>query len=994
MGLPTISGYPGTNDVAVFNDLLLPYTVSLGAATTCTQIISNTLLTTGVSIDTKGYALTVTADLAIGSNPLLSLGGVLTFLGSGAVTINKEVDLGSTLVLVGVLNCGSATDNTTNVTIQNANVTLNGPNVLATLTLLGGPSAVVNYGKLTMTSDITNMAVESLIVNNGSGNVTTTGSTFNLNNDLAAIVNLGTFNVGGATTTTTNFNLSAGSNAVYNYGTFNVGASSCISNFNLSGGKSTLLSVGLGLNLGSVLGIGVSLTILYGNGPAINNYNLFNAGTTSSACNINLTGTNPSVNNTAATVGSTTYTGAFDLSSVSAIFPTATSALVANNSPNCVFTLLSDANGSATISRVTSGATCTGKFNVQRFLTGGNVASNRGYRLLSSPVNISSATSSASGTNYIALNTINSSYTVAGTTYPGAFTGGSGSGFSVVNPNPTIYFYKEYLPTSNTTYISGKNQGVTSIIGTQVKLIDGITYNIPVGNGYLFYFIGSTASRTTGTTSINPDNAYITNVGYINQQNIYFNLWYTPTGGTLKLADASTTTFVGFNMVGNPYPSTIDLKTVYADNNGTNGIKSSFYELLDGINQSYVSYNASTGGTSGTGASEYVASGQGFFVVANNANSALTFKETEKPATIISPSPIVLALKSTLPARDNSATVSDDATAPIASLHLKMLKDDNTYTECGIYYSSAWSDNYDQFDALYLPAGSASVMMYSLTADGQPVGINSLGSYVNGKNVRIYVKAATDGVYNMQLEDFKNIDTANYHVFLRDNFAKDSTDLVKNKSYAFTITNSDTSSYGSTRFVLAIEKKFTPIYQLLSFTAQKTSGGVLLTWKASNEGNNTHFAIQKQAGGDPQFNSIFNVQSNGNGSYTYIDHTPFVGDNVYRLEQTDVSSKVTYSNAIDIIFSPLSSSGLLSVYPNPARELITVNFSSSTNSVAPQENFQTNIYDATGALILKQMVNGNSWTQNVSTLKPGAYIIEVRADNGSFLGNSKFLKYQ
>lgn len=994
LGLPVISGYPGAGDVAVFNDLLIPYTVSLGTATTCSQIICNSLLSFGAAIDTKGFALTVTNSLVVGSNPLLSLGGLLTILGSGPVTINSAVTLGST-VLIGVLNCGSPSDHTTNVTIQNAAIGLNGPNVLSAISLLGGPSIINNYGSLTIAGSTANFGVESLLVNNSSGTVSVTNSTLNLNNDLASVLNYGSFGVGGSTSTTTNFNLSAGTNGIYNYGTFNAGTSTSVCNMNLSGGASALLTVSL--NLGNILG--VSLIVLPGTGPAINNYGTFNAGTTSSVCNINLTGTSaPLVNNS--NNGTTSY-GAFNLSSVSVIFPTSSTAKVVNNSPNCVFTLLSDKNGSATISRVTAGATITGMYNVQRFITGNSSITYRGYRLLSPPVNITSPTSSASGTNYIPMSTLNSTYTVAGTAYHGAFIGGTGSGFNVYNPNPTIYFYKEYLPFSNSTFTSGQNQGVTSIVGNQVTLTDGKSYNIPVGNGYILFFIGSTLGRTSGATTQVPDNAYITNVGYINQQNVKVNLWYTPAGGALKLSRGSTTQAIGCNMVGNPYPATLDLNTVYNDNKGTNGISQIFYQYYDKIHD-YVSYNAFSGATSGAGASQYVASGQGFFVIANTASSTLTFNENEKTPVVTNPSPIILGLKKAqnLALAKSSSTLgnslaTNSETAPVlAGLHLKMQKDSLTFQECGIYFNSTWSDNYDYNDAAYLAGGSGAVVFYSLTADGHAVGINSMGSYTtgSGQRAKLYVKASANGIYSMQMEDCLNLDTLNYRIYLVDHFLKDSVNLVTTKSYAFTITNSDTSSFGSNRFELAVEKKPGPPYQLASFTGQKVTNGVQLSWKTSNEGTYTNFSVEKQGATDNQFNSIYSVQGDGSGAYSYIDRNPVTGNNIYRLAQKDANNVITYSNTVTIVYNSAASSGLVNVYPNPAKESITVGFNSATNGI--NGNYQANIYNSLGAPVMNQAISGNSWTQNVSALKPGTYIIEVRADNGSLIGSSKFSKAQ
>jgi len=982
------AGVPGAGDVAVFNNLVGSYTVNLTAASQCTTIICNSiLLGGGVNINTAGNALTV--DNVWLSAPTAASATVLSFLGSGQVTINKTVTLGVAALSLGVfgstLNFGSATDATTNATIQNATVTLAGPSGL--LTLLSGLSFINNYGKLNINGSTTNFGLESFLTN--AGTLTTTNSTYNLNNDVASIVNTGTFNVGGTTSTTTNFNLSAGTNGIYNYGTFNAGTSTSICNMNLSGGASALLTVNL--NLLNILGL--NLSILQGAGPTIYNYSTFNAGTSTSVCNINMTGTSPSVNNS---YNGTTSYGAFNLSSVSVIFPTSSTATVINNSnANCVFTLLSDANGTATISRVTSGATVSGIYNAQRFITGNNSSAYRGYRLLSPPVNVTSATSSATGTNYIPMSTLNKTYTVSGTSYPGAFLGGptgTGGGFNVYNASPTIYFYKEYLAYSNSTFTSGQNQGVTQIIGNQVKLTDGNTYNIPVGNGYILFFIGSTVNRTSGTMTQVPDNAYITNVGYVNQQSVKVNLWYTPAGGTLKLSKASTTQAIGCNMVGNPYPATLDLNTVYTDNNGTNGITPIFYQFSDKT-FGYVSYNSSSGATSGLGASRYVASGQGFFVIANNASSTLTFNENEKTPVVTNPSPILLGLKKAQNlalANSNSSSAATDQSTPVLSgLHLKMQKDSLTFQECGIYFNSAWSDNYDNNDALYLGGGSP-IMFYSLTADGRAVGINASGSYANGQRAKLYVQAKASGPYSLQMEDCLNIDTVNYRIYLVDHFLKDSVNLVSTKSYGFTITTTDTTSFGGNRFELAVEKKPGPPYQLISFTGQKVTNGVQLDWKTSNEGTATNFSVEKMGATGNQYSSLYSVQGDGTGAYSYTDRNPITGSNTYRLAQKDANNVTTFSNPVTIVYNATTAPGLVNVYPNPAKETITVGFNSATNNA--NANYQTNIFNSSGAPVMAQAVNGSSWTQNVSALKPGTYIIEVRANNGSLIGTSKFSK--
>jgi hypothetical protein len=180
--------------------------------------------------------------------------------------------------------------------------------------------------------------------------------------------------------------------------------------------------------------------------------------------------------------------------------------------------------------------------------------------------------------------------------------------------------------------------------------------------------------------------------------------------------------------------------------------------------------------------------------------------------------------------------------------------------------------------------------------------------------------------------------------------------------------------------------------QLVSFGAQKVSDGVQITWKTTNEGDYTGFGIQK-LDASKQYVSLYNVQGNSDGIYTYIDHYPVTGTNTYRLQQINIDSLVSYSNPLNVLYNvSVSNSSLLSVYPNPARELITVNFSSTTST--PTDSYVSTIYNSEGELVMQKTANSSTWTQDVSSLKPGAYIMQIKTTSGNLIGNTKFVRVQ
>lgn len=896
--------------------------------------------------------------------------------------ISSTVPTGTDVARIGVIAYqGQAVQPTVNVASSLGQLIVGSRNT-PTITLTSG---------LTINNGLTINASSPLIISSGSFTLNGassmgTGSSFTLNNSSAVTL--------GSSATFSN----PGTVAVNGNSSFTIPNSSAFTN----NGSFTLSAGTLNVTSSASFSNSATGTLTAGNSSVINcTASIFNTG--GGVITIGSTGSPASLS-----MGASGYfpnSGTVIVGPTSCISFTAGTSSIANSNS---FTLQSDATGSASITAMPTGASIQGIINVQRYISGNSSLAYRGYRLLSSPVNVTSYISSTTGSNYISLKNLSASSIVNGITNYGVSTGGVGgtnNGFTISNNNPTIYFYNEpTLVSGNNTFLAGKNVGVSNIGNPAITLTSTQygthTVNMPVGNGFILFYIGNTHDNPSGALTAT-SNSTITYPGYINQQNVPVYLWYTPNAGSVAgtAGNLSVTTGAagsGYNMLGNPYASIIDLNKVYSDNSDTSKY-TTFYELT-APGQNYVSYNASSGAKSSTTySSQYIASGQGFVVQARKPGLSLTFKEDQKVPYSATPvlsgttsPPILLSLRKGITTTGN--TRSDALMEPangLEGLHLKMSIDTATFTECGIYFSKQWSDGYDANDAIDIGGVSPKMSLSSLCTDGYKLGINSLGDYTKGKRIKIYVAAAASGNYNLGLGDIQNIDTALFHLYLVDNLKKDSVDLISSKGYAFTVTNGDTTTYGSNRFVLAVERKALPPYQLLSFTAQKASNGVLLTWKTSNESTYTGFSIEKQDGS--QYITLYNVQSNGGGVYTYTDTKPTSGTNTYKLGQNDIDSLETYSNPVSVVYSTTISSSLVSVYPNPAKEQITVSFSGATNSNA---SYTASIYNSTGLLIGQKSVSGDSWNQDVSTLRPGGYILEIRSGNGSLIGNTKFTKYQ
>lgn len=85
---------------------------------------------------------------------------------------------------------------------------------------------------------------------------------------------------------------------------------------------------------------------------------------------------------------------------------------------------------------------------------------------------------------------------------------------------------------------------------------------------------------------------------------------------------------------------------------------------------------------------------------------------------------------------------------------------------------------------------------------------------------------------------------------------------------------------------------------LTSFTAQKQNDAVKLNWITASERNNSHFDVMHSSNGK-DFSPITTLLGAGNSNevrtYSYIDNTPFLGVNYYKLKQVDLDGTVNHS---------------------------------------------------------------------------------------------------
>ncbi len=105
----------------------------------------------------------------------------------------------------------------------------------------------------------------------------------------------------------------------------------------------------------------------------------------------------------------------------------------------------------------------------------------------------------------------------------------------------------------------------------------------------------------------------------------------------------------------------------------------------------------------------------------------------------------------------------------------------------------------------------------------------------------------------------------------------------------------------------------------------------------------------------------------------------------YRLVSVDKSGKFTYSKVVEVV---LNKQGILSLYPNPAKNVLNVSIANSTKEIAVVQ-----VIDLLGKVVKQQTVQLIAGNNNVSiaieNLAKGSYFIKV---NGQSTLQKQFIK--
>ncbi|MFZ4797996.1 MAG: beta strand repeat-containing protein [Bacteroidia bacterium] len=404
-------------------------------------------------------------------------------------------------------------------------------------------------------------------------------------------------------------------------------------------------------------------------------------------------------------------------------------------------TLKSNATGTASIGNYAG--TISGNITVERYIP----ANGRRYRFLASPV--------VGGTS---LQWRNNGVNTSGLGIQ--ITGSSGTVDASSNNISSAFYYQEN--NTNNTGINGVGKWAA---------IDGNT-SLTNGLGYRVFVRGD---RTISLNTLNSNN---------NATTISVSGTHATGTVTLPVTYTAGNGGLGWNLVGNPYPCSIDWNASLGWTKTNINDQIAIYRPSTNT----YSYFTTTGNVILNNGSNIIGSGQAFWVRATGTSPALTCTQAVKVTT----APPTVLLKS----------------APSNQLRLTLTQDSANIDETVIAFDEKFQDGFIETEDVNKLV-NATVNISSVVGVEKYAAINFTSNNFTEKTIPLSVWGNKNGDYQLDFSQIEGFDPT-FTLFLKDKYLKTTTAIDQNKLINFAITN-DTLSKGDFRFELLFKNTNTNI---------------------------------------------------------------------------------------------------------------------------------------------------------------------------------------
>jgi hypothetical protein len=225
----------------------------------------------------------------------------------------------------------------------------------------------------------------------------------------------------------------------------------------------------------------------------------------------------------------------------------------------------------------------------------------------------------------------------------------------------------------------------------------------------------------------------------------------------------------GWNLIGNPYPSVLDWDEVTIPGQLSGAIW--LFDPTVGANGDY-KYYISGGGEANT-TTQYIPSGQGFFVRATSGAGTLQFDNTDRT-------------------HGGQAFYKSDVENRMLVLKAT---GNNITTQTAIRFNADATAQVDRlYDVFKITSGSPDVPVVYTKCENQNMAINTLPSIAGNETVPVYFETGMDGTYTFTATEMETLGDA-VPLFLEDISLNYTQDLRANPAYSFEYTSGEVREF-------------------------------------------------------------------------------------------------------------------------------------------------------------------------------------------------------
>ena len=629
------------------------------------------------------------------------------------------------------------------------------------------------------------------------------------------------------------------------------------------------------------------------------------------------------------------------------VFGTSNSKIITNNN----LVLASNANGTASLSDMTSDGITTGVYSGNRIIGDVTVerfipAHAKAWQFLAAPAIGRSINATWQEGNTSGSNVINPGY---GIMLSSNNSSALSLGFDMYTPSsPSIKTYNIQ---------TGNWDGISSTFN-----------NIDNAKGYMVFVRGD---RSVVSSSQAPTSTTIRTTGKL----------YTP------IDNPPSTVIVPsgkFESIGNPYASTIDFSKL----NKTGGVLDAFYVWDPKLTNTNVSayglgaYQTFIGNGNGTyriipGGGSYdsintnnlpgtIQSGQAFFVHATGVDGTVGFEESSKA--------------------NGSALVTRNSVLDHAQLGVKLSVMNNSQPVLLDGVVSEFDDAFvNEIDGNDIPKINLGTETISILRSSKQLVAERRKSVVVNDTIFYQLNQLKTKTYVLDIQPmvFENL---NVQALLIDQFTGSSlpVNLNQNNSVAFDVV-SNSASAASNRFMIVLHSNSVVLpVKLSSIRAERSSVKTnKVSWKVEQEVNIASYRVERSTDGT-RFESIKVVSANNSTastSYSIEDVAAPASVCFYRIKVMENNGVIAYSSVVRVAAVSVQSN--VTVNPNPVRNN-TANIQFINKETG---EYQLMIFNGIGQQVFSKSISFNG-QNNISvslpaSIQPGVYQLVVRSSVGS-----------